>query len=209
MKLDYDRVEFPPAILNQTVGRAAINRCRQNYAAMCTNIDRWLGRMVDYLTQAGELENTLIVYSSDHGEMLGDRQCWGKSRPYGASINVPLVVRGRGLGVRSGIRYDGPATYLDLAATFLDFAGLDPGGLDSRTLRPFLRGTTDRHREVVYSGLDGWRVAFDGRFKLVTGWEGEESRLFDIDSDPDEVHNIATSSPEIVARLRTCLAELS
>ena len=65
-------------------------RIRQNYAAMIENIDRWLGEFVEALKQRGDLENTVIVYSSDHGEMLGDRGLWGKSFPLQASVGVPL-----------------------------------------------------------------------------------------------------------------------
>ncbi len=72
-------------------------RIRQNYAAMLENIDGWTGKYLDMLEQRGELDSTLIVYASDHGEMLGDHGRWGKSVPFHPSANVPLYVAGPGV----------------------------------------------------------------------------------------------------------------
>ena len=65
---------------------------RRNYAAMIENIDRWIGLYLEVLEKRGDLSNTLIVFSSDHGEMLGDHGRWGKGDPYHPSVSVPLVV---------------------------------------------------------------------------------------------------------------------
>ena len=69
---------------------------RQNYAAMIENIDRWLGKFTDALKRRGEFDNTLIVLSSDHGEMLGDHDLWGKTKPHQPSVGVPLIAAGPG-----------------------------------------------------------------------------------------------------------------
>jgi arylsulfatase A-like enzyme len=201
MKLRYDRVDFPPAIENDSDDAKAINWCRQNYAAMCTNIDMWLGRLMDHLERTGELDNTLILYSSDHGEMLGDKCAWGKSKPYHASVAVPMVAWGPGLGIVQGLAHDGPSTNLDVTATCLDFAGLDVGDVDSRSLRGVLTGRTGEHRDVVLSGLGNWRLAYDGRYKLVKEWQDKQTQLFDLEQDPAESNDIAPQAPEIVARL--------
>ncbi len=70
------------------------NEIRRNYGAMIENIDRQAGRFIQAVEARGELDNTLIVYSSDHGEMLGDHDRWGKSVPYQPSAGVPLVIAG-------------------------------------------------------------------------------------------------------------------
>jgi arylsulfatase len=183
--------EFTPAI------HTAI---RQNYSAMIENIDRWTGIFLDELKRRGELDNTIIVFSSDHGEMLGDHDRWGKTYPWAASVGVPLVVAGP--GVRSGIRTDALASHIDIGATFLDYAGVaKPKEMDSRSLRPVLEGKSKKHREVLLSGLNKWRMAWDGRYKLITGFEGGAPILFDLESDPLENRNIADRAPDQVKRL--------
>ena len=125
------------------------------------NIDRWTGIYLDTLEQRGELDNTVIVYASDHGEMLGDHGRWGKSKPFHPSANVPLYVAGP--GVRQGHRSDALVSLMDLAATFLDYAGVAvPEDMDSRSIRPVLEGSTEHHREFVLSGLVNWRLAGTG-----------------------------------------------
>lgn len=162
---------------------------RRNYSAMVENIDRWVGQYLDLLKKRGELENTLIVFSSDHGEMLGDRDEWGKSKPWHPSASVPLTIAGP--GVRQSTTCDLPMTILDFTATFLDYAGLDtPDEMDSRSFKALLEGQTDTHREIVISGLNNWRLAYDGRFKLVRS-KDLGTLLFDLDNDPQETTNLA------------------
>lgn len=186
---------------------------RQNYTAMVENIDRWLGIYIEELRKRRELDNTLIVFSSDHGEMLGDHDRWGKSVPYQAAAGVPLVVAGP--RVKAGLVNDAPMTTLDLPATFLDCAGVEtPKDMDSRSLMPILEGESKDHREYALSGLQRWRSVFDGRYKLVRGFEtrkkkdakGEPAQLlFDLKADPFENENIADANTDIVARLSKIL----
>ena len=187
---------------------------RRNYGAMIHNIDRWLGVFQEELTKRGELENTLIVYCSDHGEMLGDRGMSSKSKPYHPSVCVPLVVAGP--GIEKNIVCQKPVETLDLPATFLDYAGIAvPKDMDSKSLRPFIEGRTDLPRTYAVSSLGDWAMAFDGRYKLVvTGSEGKKAQktestatleLYDLQTDPAEVKNIADQHPQIVARLKPLL----
>ena len=78
--------------------------------------------------------------------------------------------------------------------------------MDARSLRPLLDGSTSTHRDYVVSGLDDWRLIFDGRYKLVVGWE-DSPMLFDTVEDPWEDVNIAADEPEIVTRLAALLEE--
>lgn len=187
---------------------------RQNYTAMVENIDRLCGMVIEDVRKRGELENTLIVYSSDHGEMLGDHERWGKSLPYQPSAGVPLYVRGP--GVQRGITTDTLVSLIDLTATFVDFAGARMGGIDGRSLRPVLAGQPFEPRDLVLSGLGAWRMAFDGRYKLIRGFEPQTAAsarkgpgppaelrplLFDLKLDPAESTNIARQAPNQVERL--------
>jgi arylsulfatase len=192
-------VDFPQPNRNDKLTPEQHLDVRRAYAAMIENIDRWLGIYVDVLAERGELGNTLIVYSSDHGEMLGDHNAWGKSKPWQPSIGIPLVVSGPGLG--RGVVSDAMVENSDLCATFLDLAGLPiPGDMDARSLRPLLTGKTDEHRGCVVSGLGRWRTIVRGSRKLVVRAKGEPS-LFDLDDDPLENEDLAADLPGEVAEL--------
>jgi arylsulfatase A-like enzyme len=136
-----------------------------------------------------------------------------------------LVIDGPGI-VSSGAS-DALVNLIDLYATILDFAGVPQSDdTDAKSLVPVLRGDEQRHREYVRSGLDSWRLVFDGRYKLVTGWDPatpdwvpqrqpaqrdekdgdydvrETSPvLFDLATDPNEIDDIADSQPDIVEGL--------
>ena len=176
---------------------------RQNYSAMVENIDRWVGIYLEELSKRGELNDTLIVYSSDHGEMLWDHDMTGKSKPYQPSVGVPLIVWGP--DVRKGVVSDMPATTVDLTATFLEYASVPKeNDMDSLSLKPFLEGKVDSHREYILSGLGAWRMVFDGRYKLIRGFT-EEALLFDLEKDPFENVNINKKSSTEVVRLTEIL----
>ncbi len=195
---------------------------RRNYAAMIENIDTWLGRFVATLAERGELENTLIAFSSDHGEMLGDHDLWMKRLPQQASVGIPLVIAGP--GVQGAVTTPALTSLIDLAATFLDYAGVNvPHVMDSRSLRPVLDGSSHTHREFLMSGLNPWRCITDGQLKLIRGYAGgpavggsglpgypasakaSDPLLYDIREDPFENRNLADDFPSEVARLTAAL----
>jgi len=225
-------VEFPgPVRCDLDIEPETHQEIRRNYAAMVENVDRWVGRLLEVIEERGERENTVVVYASDHGEMLGDHGMWYKRSPYRQSASVPLLVSGPGIEPRGVV--DTPATTLDLHATFRDYAGIDTGRNDSRSMRPYLAGGTDDHRDVVTSGIYHWRLAFDGRYKLIRGFDESvnyglhrddvdvydetalaraldehDPLLFDLEADPDEVENLADDRPDAFERLDDALAEL-
>ena len=179
---------------------------RQNYTAMVENIDRWTGIFLNEVKARGELDNTIVVFSSDHGEMLGDHGRWGKSVPWQPSVGVPLVAAGPGIA-RNHIS-DSLVSVMDLAATFLDYAGVPrPSDMDSRSLRPVLEKKSRTHREVVRSGLNQWRTVRDNQYKLVRGFGVTDAppMLFDLLADPLENRNIAANAPDVVKRLSQAL----
>ena len=184
---------------------------RQNYTAMVENVDRLAGMYIDEVKRRGELDNTLIVYSSDHGEMLGDHTRWGKVLPYHASVGVPLVIAGP--GVRQSVVSDALVSHMDLTATFLEYASVrKPADMDSRSMKGLLEGKTKKHRDHARSALGNWRMVWDGRYKLVRGFDPERAPqerngaavqplLFDLKNDPLENVNIAGKSSGHVDRL--------
>lgn len=195
----YQDIDFPPAICGTTSPekQAALNKVRRNYAAMVSNIDSWTGRLLEAVAQRGELDNTIIVYASDHGEMLGDHERFIKQVPYWQSTGVPLIITGPGIAARATEMR--PVSLLDVSATFLDWAGASiPDDWDSRSLRSFLDSSLDTlPREVVTSSLNNrpdqdlnWRMAFDGRFKYVENFPTGTHQLWDLEHDPSETRNL-------------------
>lgn len=199
MRSRWENVKIPPPVDNDEPEAEVILARRQNYAAMIENIDDHVGRMIDLVKQRGELDNTVIVYSSDHGEMLGDHGRWAKSVWYTPSAGVPLIVSGP--GIRSGACSDALVSLHDLAATFLDYARAEPlPDADARTLRDLLEGRCLAHREHVISGLNNWSMIFDGRYKCVTRVDASPI-LFDIQEDPHELTDVAGTRPHLVGQL--------
>lgn len=159
-----------PVFNTEDIAPETHQEVRRNWAATVEHLDACLGRLVTRVRARGDLDNTIIVFTSDHGEMLGDYDQWQKLSPLQASVGVPLVIAGP--GVAASGRDDAPMTTLDLTASFLEWGGLDPGDdLDSRSLVNYLGVHARRHRDLVFSGLSAWRMVFDGRFKLVRGYD--------------------------------------
>jgi arylsulfatase A-like enzyme len=195
----YEDVEFPGPVDGEP--HQDHRRIRRNYAAMIEGIDEWVGRLLDAVARRGELDNTIVVYASDHGEMLGDLGRWFKSIPHEPSVHVPLVVSGP--GVDRGVRSDALVELFDLAPTFCDLAGVAPGeDWEAQSIAPILRGGAGAHRDVQVSSFKDWRMATDGRWKLVL-YDGGDRLLFDLKEDPAERCNLADADghAETIARL--------
>jgi len=120
----YRDINFPQPNNSSQFDAGTHVAIRRNYSAMVENIDRWLGVYLEELRKRGELDNTLIVYSSDHGEMLGDHDLWGKRVPFQPSVGIPMIIAGPGT-VR-GMVSEMPVSLMDLCATFLEYAGISP-----------------------------------------------------------------------------------
>ena len=201
MRARWQQVEFPAPHANEHPDRAGLLRTRQNYAAMIENIDGWCGRLLDAVAARGELDDTVVVYASDHGEMLGDHGRWGKSTWREAAVRIPLVIAAP-RGGTAGASTDALVSLHDLAATFLDYAGAAPlPGMDAVSLRPVVEGRHKGHRPVAVAGLADWRMVTDGRHKLVVS-PAHPPLLFDREADACEDHDLAAARPEVVDELR-------
>lgn len=121
----------------------SINQVRQNYSAMLKNIDRNIGKLIQQLKERGQYDNTIIIYSSDHGEMLGDKNRFFKSVPYRGAVQIPLIISGPGVAQNKICR--SRVQLHDLAATILDFADMRfEQKTDSISLRPLAMGCTEK-----------------------------------------------------------------
>ncbi|MEM6334126.1 MAG: sulfatase-like hydrolase/transferase [Planctomycetota bacterium] len=178
---------------------------RRAYAALCTHVDHWIGCILDAVEQRGEAGKTLVVLASDHGEMLGDHGRWYKEVPHEPSVHVPLILAGP--GVPRGHVRDDLVELIDIGPTLLTAAGLPvPDHFDARPL-PTHGGTARDHQLL---GLKSWQVLVtDDRHKLVVGFDGKPRRLYDLNADPLEQHDLAGTQPDLVDRLTRRLRDLT
>lgn len=179
---------------------------RRSYAAMISGIDDWIGRIVDAVRRRGELDNTLIVFCSDHGEMLGDHGRWNKSVWFEGSVRVPLVLCGP--GVEAGKVDHRLVELIDLAPTFLEHAGCAwPEGWDAQPLSAPPRSWQHSALAESHSGGQAWEMACDGRWKLVCHLPASREELFDLQSDPHEQQCCRSAFPQEADRLRGLLQQ--
>jgi choline-sulfatase len=176
------------------------------YFALCTMLDDHVGAICAALEDAGLADTTTVIYTSDHGEALGERDHWGKSNLYSECTQVPLIVAGP--DVACGRTCSTPVNLIDLAPTFLAAFGLSDPGLRGRSLFEFAGEPADLDRPAFseYHAVGAASGAFmlrKGRWKYHE-YIGFEPELFDLESDPAEATNLATdpACAAQVAKLR-------
>jgi len=174
-------------------------KMRKNYSGAVTLIDDAIGEMLRVLDERGMREDTIIVYTSDHGEMLGDLGLVGKSVQYESALRVPLILSGYGVE-RSGT-FDALVELFDVTPTLLDMVGLPvPAGLDARSFLPVLRGAVCDHRDVQIAQLPFTMSVRDARYKAIIN-PNDRPELYDLIDDPDEMRNIHNAHSEVYRRL--------
>ncbi|MCI8624522.1 MAG: sulfatase-like hydrolase/transferase [Provencibacterium sp.] len=177
---------------------------RAAYWAMVDLIDCQVGRILEALEACGEAENTLVIFTSDHGEMLGDHGIYLKGPHfYDCCVRVPLILALPG-SVQQGVRSRALVELTDLAPTLLEAAGLPVWpGMQGRSFWPLLTGKAplDCHREDVLAeylnAMPNHRnpsaylsMLRDERYKLIRQHGGPGGELYDLENDPNETHNL-------------------
>ena len=169
-----------------------VQRARAAYYGLISFLDDCIGRILAALEDSGQAGETLVVYASDHGDMMGDQGIWTKQVMYEASAGVPMICAGP--GVPQGARCATTASLLDIAGTARDVAGLAPRG-PGRSLRALANAPEDRGRSVLSEYHDGGSTT--GAFMLRwEGWKyvhysGLRPQLFNLDEDPHELQDLA------------------
>lgn len=172
-----------------------VRRARQGYFASISYVDEKIGEILDVLERTRQVENTIVVFLSDHGDMLGERGMWFKMSFMEGSARVPLMIAAPGLPAG---RIDRPVSTLDVVPTLAALAGVDLGEVlpwtDGEDLAPLARGDGNRSpvpmeyaAEGSYSPIVGLR---DGAYKL-TLCDLDPPMLFNVEDDPDELNNLA------------------
>ena len=118
---------------------------------MIEQVDTEVGRMLKTLDELGMADNTIVIYMSDHGDMLGDHGIYEKGPYfYDCLTRVPLIIRWPRKG-KAGLKVNALVELVDLAPTIMDIAGLTtPAGMQGRSLVPLLTGASSEHRDSVY-----------------------------------------------------------
>jgi arylsulfatase len=174
------------------------------YYAMIEQVDTEVGRMLHVLEETGQADDTIVIYMSDHGEMLGDHGIYLKGPYfYDCMIRVPLIIRWP-KKFKAGLRSDALVELVDIAPTLLESAGIPvSSGIQGRSLTSVLTGSATSHRDTIYSEHFDSSFLYDPppmaacvrdhQYKLSYYRNLGMGELYDLDKDPGEVTNLWTS----------------
>ncbi len=192
-----------------------------NYYGLVKEIDDWVGVILEKLEKLGLAENTMVIFTSDHGEMLGAHGLREKNVFYEESAHIPLMIRLPG-EIKAETSVDGYVSTVDLFATILDYLDVDEHSSDGLSLRGLMEGRDTDHGEYV---VTEWNYRGDivpnymivkGGWKLMIPYSRESSvinAMYDLSNDPHEMNNLLGSNPERALyeeraeELRACLLE--
>lgn len=171
----------------------------KDYLRCVASLDDNIGRVLDYLDEAGLASNTIVIYSSDQGFYLGEHGWFDKRWIYEPSLRTPLIVRWPGV-TEPGTRTDAIVSNLDFAETFLDIAGVDqPSDMQGRSLKPILQGETPHdwrtsfyYHYYEFPAVHSVRRHYgvrDQRYKLIHFYNIDEWEFYDLVEDPLEMRN--------------------
>jgi len=167
-----------------------------NYYALVREVDDQVGRILEKLDQLGLTERTLVVFTSDHGEMLGSHGMNGKFVFYEESAHVPLLMRLPGV-IPPGSEVDAPVSHRDLFATLLDYLGSPNPGSQGYSLRGLIEGNGWEGDDYAVAEWEGTRVPSfmvrTGRWKLLYGRSPDApsvDALYDLENDSLETRNV-------------------
>ena len=184
------------AQLAEGVDEAQWRRAWSAHLALTHLVDDLVGRLLASLDQHGVAEDTLVVFTSDHGDHLGQHSMYQKMELYDQSSRVPLIIRGP--DVKANQRIETPVSHLDLMPTVLAMSGNSgPAGLDGRSLGSVLRGEETLAEMPVFTQFTGNNGPSVARYaviyrdhKLISDAVGG-SELYDLKNDPLEMQNRA------------------
>ena len=168
------------------------------YIGMCNMLDEYVGRIVDRLEELGARENTLIVFTTDHGDYLGHHGFWGKGvPPFDDCQRVPCIVNWpAAMANTPGGRTEAPLSLVDMPATFLDAAGLEKiEGMQGVSQVPVLRGEADQAREWVLVEYEPTvnlcqQSFIMGDYKMVVYRDADYGELYNMQEDPNQMRNL-------------------
>lgn len=192
-----------------------------NYYGLVKEIDDWVGAILDTLEKHGLTEKTLVIFTSDHGEMLGAHGLREKNVFYEESAHIPLLIR-LPCKINSNTKVNGYVSLVDLFPTILDYLEMGTHKSDGKSLRGLIEGTDKEHGKYVVTEWDyrgdvspNYMIVKDG-WKLIIPYSKTSkvlNAMYDLNTDPHEMNNLLGKNPnrhrfaEKAEELRTCLLE--
>lgn len=183
----------------------ALRSCQAAYYGMINHVDDQISRIlravgVNPVTGRTMLDNTVVIFTSDHGEMLGDHYLFRKTYPYEGSARIPFLIQApASFGIDPGQICDKPVCLEDLMPTILDFAGVPiPTSVEGKSLLPLMRQEAGSWREYLhgehancYGEYQSNHYLTDGKEKYIWYTQSGSEQLFDLVADPHELRNLA------------------
>ncbi len=188
--------EFPPEVdarRNEShFSDGELRTARHGYYAMVSEVDHHVGRILDCLDECGLTENTLVVFTSDHGEWLGEHLRYGKGFPAADCVSrVPLLIRYPEITHSTGRQVRGLVEGVDIVPTLLDAAGIPvPYHVQGHSLLPAIEGRTFAGRSSALTEGTGVRVLRTEQYRYLVRANGQE-QLWDLQNDPQEYQDVA------------------
>jgi arylsulfatase A-like enzyme len=192
-------VIFPPYGPDSYLSEAELKHMRALYAAEVTMVDHWLGRFLDSARSQGLLDRSLVIVTSDHGHQLGEHGVLGKVAfgLFNELMDVPLLIRHPG-GVGAGQRVDALAQHHDIPATVLALLGIEAAQpVEGINLWEFVDRHGGQSRQYVTSAFNNYVWCRDERYVYMARNDGAEARLYNMESDPEQLHDVAAAKPEV------------
>lgn len=189
----------------------AIKVHRREYYAMITHMDAQIGRILNSLQASGRADNTVIIFTADHGLAIGRHGLLGKQNLYEHSLRAPLILAGP--GIPAGKRIDARVYIQDVLPTTLELAGRTvPAHIEFKSLLPLIRGERAEQYDAIYAAYmpDRQRALIVGDFKLIHYPAIGFSRLFNLRDDPHELRDLIGEPQHAatVARMKRRLVEV-
>lgn len=225
-KYPYDQITLPKSFLPEYPHEIGSNKIRDErlapfprtaysvkvniaeYYALITHMDAQIGRILDALKSTGQMEDTVVIFTADHGLGVGNHGLLGKQNMYDHSVRVPWLIAGPGIPAEKKVQ--APIYLQDAMATALDLAGAKrPEHVEFRSVLPHLTGGGEVRKSMYGAYVHFQRMVSTEKYKLISYPEIKVELLFDLTKDPDEMNNLA-KNPEfapVLKKMRYLLSE--
>jgi arylsulfatase A-like enzyme len=189
--------------------KEALLSCRAGYYGLINHVDDQIRRLLNPITGIDQ-SNTIVIFTSDHGEMLGDHYLFRKSVPYEASVRIPLLIQvPDSLGFKKGQVIDNNACLTDIMPTVLELLGIDiPDTVEGKSLVPLIRGEVSSWRSYVHIEHSPiHHTLTNGKEKYIWFTKDGREQFFDLEKDPNEMRDLSKDKNEVkrISWLRTMM----